>query len=215
MDTIYKVIVVLVPMILSLSVHEFAHAWAAHKLGDDTARRSGRLTLNPLAHIDPIGTLLLPIILTVTGSVFFFGWAKPVPVNRFNFRRTVSMRSGDMITAGAGPLSNVIMAFITSGIFFFMAINMNMSPQTSPVMRLLVYMFQINIALAVFNLIPVPPLDGHYFLPESIKEKMMQYQMFFFIGLILLINVFSTVLYIPMSHLGNALQSFWIFVLGG
>jgi Zn-dependent protease len=215
MDTVYKVIIVLVPMILSLSVHEFAHAYSAHKLGDDTAKRHGRLTLNPMAHIDIFGTILLPIILVATNSGFFFGWAKPVPVNRLNFRRGVSMKQGDMITAGAGPVSNLIMAFLVSGIYFFMAIQMNQNPSQNPIMQLFVYLFQINIALAIFNFIPVPPLDGHYFLPDSIKEKMVQNQMVFFVILILLINVFSSALFVPMSFISDLLQKFWIMILGG
>ncbi len=215
MDTLYKVIIVLVPMILSLTVHEFAHAFAAYKLGDDTAKRSGRLSLNPMAHIDLFGTILLPVLLVATDSGFFFGWAKPVPVNRYNFNRSVSMKQGDMITAGAGPLSNLIMAFIVSGAYFFMAIHMGYSPDNNPAMKLFIYLFQINIALAIFNLIPVPPLDGHYFLPDTIKEKMMQYQMFFFIGLIMLINVFSSALFVPMSFISTMLQNFWLMIMGG
>jgi len=100
-DTLLRLVVVFVPMVLSLSVHEFAHAWSAHRLGDDTALRMGRMTVNPLAHVDLFGTVLLPLILVLTNAGFFFGWAKPVPVNPANFHRGVSMRRGMMITAAA------------------------------------------------------------------------------------------------------------------
>src|SRR5512143_3587864 len=103
-------IIVLIPLWVSLSVHECAHAWAAWRLGDDTARLLGRMTLNPMAHVDPIGTLLLPLLGVP------FGWAKPVPVQPHRFRRTVSMRTGMMITALAGPLSNVLLAAIGLGV---------------------------------------------------------------------------------------------------
>jgi Zn-dependent protease len=95
---------ILIPLILSLTVHEFAHAWSAYRLGDDTASRMGRLTLNPLAHIDPIGTVLLPLL------GIPFGWARPVPINPARFRRSMRMSTGMMITAAAGPLANVILA---------------------------------------------------------------------------------------------------------
>src|SRR5512142_2218234 len=97
---------ILIPLLLSLTVHEFAHAWSAARLGDDTGARAGRLTLNPLAHIDPIGTILLPLL------GIPFGWARPVPVDPSRFRRTVKMRTGVMLTAAAGPLSNVILAVV-------------------------------------------------------------------------------------------------------
>src|SRR5689334_23219884 len=96
----------LIPLILSLTVHEWAHAYSAFRLGDDTASRQGRLTLNPIPHIDPIGTILCPLL------GIPFGWAKPVPVNPLRFNRGVSMRTGMMITAAAGPLSNLVLAVL-------------------------------------------------------------------------------------------------------
>src|SRR5215471_12296793 len=98
----------LVPLLLSLTVHEWAHAWSAYRLGDDTAAKLGRLTLNPIAHIDPIGTLILPLLGVP------FGWAKPVPVVASRFRRGVNMTTGMMITAAAGPLSNVVLAVLSA-----------------------------------------------------------------------------------------------------
>lgn len=214
MNTLYQVIIVLVPMILSLTVHEYAHAWSAFKLGDDTAKRHGRLTLNPLAHIDPIGTLLLPILLTIQGGGFFFGWAKPVPVNSTNFKRGISMRTGDILTAVAGPASNILIAFLASGFIIGTGV-MGLISQDSPVLILISRMFMINLALAVFNIIPVPPLDGHYLLPQELQNKLRQYQMFVFIGLIVAINFFSTIMAMPISFIGNSMISFWGLIFGG
>ena len=112
MELIQQTISVLVPMILSLSVHEYAHARAAFALGDDTAASMGRMTLNPLSHIDLFGTIILPMIAIVSGSGFFFGWAKPVPISPVRFTRRISMKLGVLITAAAGPISNVAFAFV-------------------------------------------------------------------------------------------------------
>jgi len=145
----------LVPLVLSLTVHEWAHAWSAHRLGDDTAKGQGRLTLNPISHIDPIGTLILPLL------GIPFGWAKPVPINPTRFRRGVNMKKGMMVTAAAGPISNVLLALVCAVAFGLVA---RFSPQlltgSYGIASLLAAMIQINVTLAIFNLIPVPPLDG-------------------------------------------------------
>ncbi|HZF47400.1 MAG TPA: site-2 protease family protein [Polyangiaceae bacterium] len=145
----------LIPLLLSLSVHEWAHAWSAYRLGDDTASREGRLTLDPLAHIDPLGTFLLPML------GIPFGWAKPVPVNPVRFRRNVSMRTGMMITAAAGPISNIVLAVLATVIT---ALLLRFKPDVleayPAVSFLLGVAIQMNIALAIFNLLPIPPLDG-------------------------------------------------------
>jgi Zn-dependent protease len=148
-------LMILIPLLLSLTVHEWAHAWSAFRLGDDTAQMQGRLTLNPIAHIDPIGTLLLPLL------GIPFGWAKPVPVVPTRFRRDVNMNRGMMATAAAGPLSNVVLAVLCAVAFGLVA---RLSPDALTVRfgvaPLLMMMIQINVTLAIFNLIPVPPLDG-------------------------------------------------------
>ncbi len=156
-------LILFIPVVLSLSVHEWAHARAAWALGDDTAALQGRLTLNPLAHLDPIGTLL-PLL------GIPFGWAKPVPVNPSRFDRRVSMGFGMMLTALAGPLSNVALALICLAA---MAALHRGAPgvATAPLALLLTQGLFVNVALALFNLLPIPPLDG-----SRIVDGLMPYE---------------------------------------
>lgn len=156
-DIVLRLLIVFVPMLLSLTVHECAHAWIADRLGDDTARAQGRLSLNPLVHADLFGTILLPFLLTVSGASFFLGWAKPVPVNPANFRRGMRMTTGMMLTAAAGPISNLLMAVAAVAT---MKVLLMSGVGSEGVFMLLYYMLSINIGLALFNLIPFPPLDG-------------------------------------------------------
>jgi Zn-dependent protease len=145
----------LIVLVLSLTVHEFFHAWSAWRLGDDTAARMGRLTLNPVPHIDPIGTLLLPLM----GAPI--GWAKPVPVNPANFRRGISMSTGDTLVSMAGPLSNLGLGLLAAVVFGLLA---RFSPGSigagTPAAGLLARLMLVNAGLALFNLLPIPPLDG-------------------------------------------------------
>jgi Zn-dependent protease len=172
--------------ILSLSVHEFAHAWAAWRLGDDTAAREGRLTLNPLSHIDLLGTIVLPLLGVP------FGWAKPVPVDPSRFRRDVSMGRGMAITASAGPLSNVLLALLASiglGLAFRYAPGLVETGQ--PGRFFLVNMVLLNVGLALFNLIPIPPLDGSrivaWVLPYRLRNQWHELERF---APVLLIGIF-------------------------
>ncbi len=155
--------------ILSLSFHEFAHAWSAWRLGDDTASREGRLTLNPLAHIDLLGTIILPLLGVP------FGWAEPVPVNPARFRRDVTMSRGMAITASAGPLSNVLLATVAA---VLLGLGLRLAPELvdrgTPGRFFLMAMLQMNVGLALFNLLPVPPLDGSrvvaWLLPYRLQQ---------------------------------------------
>lgn len=158
-DTLLRVVTGLVLLILSLTVHEFAHAWSAYRLGDDTAARQGRMTLNPVPHIDPFGTLLLPALMLWQGGIMF-GWANPVPVVPSRFRRGVSQSAGMAITASAGPLANLLLAIAATvglGLYYRFA---NPAAGPSPTPDLLSRVVLLNVGLALFNMIPIPPLDG-------------------------------------------------------
>lgn len=165
-DQAFAFLLNLPSFIVALVVHEFAHGFVALKLGDETAQRQGRLTLNPLAHIDLLGTILLPLFLILSGAPYVFGWARPVPVNFFNLRDP----KRHMILVGlAGPAANFLLAFIVahllrSGIFIF-------SPL---VIEFLFSVYVINIILGLFNLIPLPPLDGSHVLMGFLPERYAQ-----------------------------------------
>ena len=179
-DVVYKLLISLIISLVALPIHEYAHGYAAYRMGDNTAYRQGRLTLNPLVHIDPLGTLALVL--------FGFGWAKPVQINPLNFENP---KKGMMLSALAGPLSNVGLAFL-SMVFYklsYIPVYMGMSGAfIMTVQTFLLYMISINITLAVFNFIPIPPFDGSriatYFLPQRIYFKIMQYENIIFIVLL-------------------------------
>ncbi len=146
-------------LLFSLSFHEAAHAWAALRMGDDTALRAGRISLNPIVHIDPIGTVLLPLIAFVSMGSPLFGWAKPTPYNPANFRRDRTLAAGHVTVAGAGPISNLILAlFFTVALFVYFKLGGGTA--RNPALLLLLAGIEINVLLAVFNLVPLPPLDG-------------------------------------------------------
>ncbi len=163
-----------VVLLFSLSVHESAHAWMAHKLGDDTALREGRVSLNPLVHIDPIGTVLLPLLQIFTG-LLLIGWAKPTPYDPTNFRRDVTMRSGHMLVAGAGPVSNLLLAVLFTVVFFGIVRTGIIEDARNPIVMMVGLGIQMNVVLALFNLVPIPPLDGSkvasYGLPGTLGER--------------------------------------------
>ncbi len=179
-----------VPMVLSLSFHEWAHAFSAHLLGDDTARGMGRMTVNPLAHIDPLGTLLLPAISIAATGVAFFGWAKPVPINPARFRRTIRVGPGLALSAAAGPAANVALGLLAGLALGLWRRTGAMPPAAG---TLLGATMAVNAGLAVFNLVPVPPLDGSRvlaaLLPRNAAASYARFAAFSPILLIVLISV--------------------------
>ena len=193
-------IITLIILILSIILHEVAHGYAANWLGDPTARLAGRLSPNPLVHIDPIGSVLIPGILYLTGAQFLFGWAKPVPYNPYNLR---NQRWGESFVAAAGPLTNLLLAFIFAGII-------RLSPTLgldANFVEMLGYIVFINILLAFFNAIPFPPLDGSKiivpFLPFGLAQKYRALTHYMeglgFIGLFLCVFIFMQILWSPFS----------------
>lgn len=157
------VIIQIFALALAVSVHESAHAWTAWKFGDPTAKDQGRISLNPLDHIDPMGTLIVPAILIFTHAPFLFGWAKPVPVSLHHLR---DPRLADRWVSAAGPISNLALAFLI-GLLFRFAIPLQLmqagllSMETAIVLRdLIIVCVVTNLGLAIFNLVPIPPLDG-------------------------------------------------------
>lgn len=153
----------IVILIFSVILHEVAHGYMADALGDPTARLQGRLTINPLKHIDPIGSILVPFITSLGG--FTFGWAKPVPYNPYNLK---NRRLGEFLVAAAGPASNLLIAIIFGTVLRFFATS---TAAATPFMTIVAYIVVINIVLAVFNLIPLPPLDGSKLLFAILPQQ--------------------------------------------
>jgi Zn-dependent protease len=172
-----------VVLLFAIIVHEVAHGYVALLNGDPTAKLSGRITLNPAPHIDPIGTVLLPLILLISGSRLLFGWAKPVPVNPLNFR---NYTWGEITVSAAGPLSNLALAVLFA---FLLRLDLG----NIGLMKLAYYGVSINIFLALFNLVPIPPLDGSHLVSALLPRDLARlYQHLEPVGFILILVLFYT-----------------------
>jgi len=186
-------------LIFGLSFHEFAHAWAAKKLGDNTAYNHGRLTLNPGKHLDPFGSLMILLV--------GFGYAKPVPVNRRNFKH---YKKDMALTAAAGPLANLLMAFVFSLLANIPEYLLYRSPNdiTRLIFIFLRAVVSVNVSLAVFNLLPIPPLDGSrildLFLPYKASRFLEQYEQYLRYGIIFLLMI--RVLSVPLDFVGDIIK---------
>jgi len=157
-----------VVLLFSLSVHESAHAWTALMEGDPTARSLGRISLNPLVHIDVIGTVVMPLLMIFTG-VPLLGWAKPTPVDPRHFKH---LRRGQIVVSGAGPLSNLLLALLFTALLFVAVRALPGPLRDQPLVVLLSMGVQLNVLLAVFNLVPLPPLDGSHVVEWALPNGM-------------------------------------------
>lgn len=201
---LFTLVVRTIVLLTTIPVHEAAHAYVAYKLGDPTAKYSGRLTLNPMAHFDPVGTLRL----LFTG----IGWAKPVPINPLNFRES---KKGMAISAAAGPISNLILATISLAAYkilfgFYVATGAYDSYILTTFMTIFSSMCYINVSLAIFNLMPFPPFDGsrifNYFLSDKYYFKIMEYEqyIFYIVFALLIIGAFD----MPLNFLSGIVM--WV-----
>ncbi len=197
----FEMVVRAIILLTSIPIHEAAHAWTADKLGDPTARYQGRLTLNPAAHLDPIGS----IALIFTG----IGWAKPVPINPMNFDNS---KKGMAISAAAGPISNLIIATISLAITKILGV-LGFFFGTNYVISTLIVIFYsmcwTNVSLAIFNLIPIPPFDGsrifNYFLSDKLYFKIMEYERYIFLGILFVLM--TGIINVPLNFLSQLVVS--------
>lgn len=199
---------ILVMLFVVFPVHECSHALAAKALGDDTAERMGRITLNPFAHLDIIGTIGI--------ALFRVGWAKPVPVNPARCRKIRSQKAAMAITAAAGPMANIVSSLVFMIIEKILMVTCPMSTTLYYILSALEMIIQLDLYNGVFNLLPIPPFDGSRvflaFLPERYYFKIMQYEQFIMIGLLVL--MYTGILSIPFQFLTNAIYAFLDLITG-
>ena len=203
--------VAIIIFFFAVVVHECGHGWMASRCGDNTARYAGRITLNPLPHIDLIGTIIFPLLLIVSGSSFVIGWAKPVPINPYNFNNP----RGDLVRVGAfGPLSNVGLAIVSSFLVWIFSY-LPMAKLRSSLLLILLFSVLVNLLLAVFNLIPIPPLDGSQILSGLLPPNMaMRYETiapfgFIIIFLLLLTGLLWSII-LPIVQFLYSLLFLWV-----
>ncbi len=194
-----EILIAILILLYSIVLHELAHGYVAEKLGDYTPKIAGRLTLNPLAHLDPIGSILLPIL-----SIYFFGvgigWAKPVPINPLNFENP---KKDTVKVAIAGPLTNIFLALFFLFLYKFFVIQ-----NLTDIANLMILGIRINLILAVFNLIPIPPLDGSKIFLQNIgTETMIFLEQFGFLLIFLLILMFPGIIFNIVDFLLNLMLS--------
>lgn len=171
MDAIIFYIFYFLVLIFSVILHELAHGSVAYSLGDKTAKYEGRLTLNPLKHLDPFGSVILPMLLIISHSPILIGWAKPVPVNPYNFK---DQKFGNLKVSIAGPLTNFALAII-----FGLSIRFFHNILPISLIEFFGIIVQLNLVLAIFNLVPIPPLDGSWILFHFLSGRLAKVQMFF------------------------------------
>ena len=180
-------------LLFSVVIHEISHGWMALRLGDTTARDMGRLTLNPIPHIDPVGSIMVPIFSLLVAGRVMIAWAKPVPINPLNFS---NFRRDDILVSVVGPISNILMAFVCTILFILLAnVTSSFIPSNSITEEALVFflkMFRggivLNVVLAVFNMIPVPPLDGSHVVASMLPEELsMRYRSLGFYGIFVIL----------------------------
>jgi Zn-dependent protease len=207
-DQVRVALLSLIAFIVSVAVHEFGHAFVADRLGDRLPRLQGRLTLSPMAHIDPIGTILIPLVGALAPGGFpLIAWGKPVQTNPADYTRRFSQRTGHMLVSLAGPAMNLVLAFLVSVVFVALGKAGVLSPTLAS--ALLRYLLALNIALMFFNLIPLPPLDGASvlagILPESMQPVIRAIERYgIFLLFLLFVSGALRILMIPAARLTDA-----------